>query len=55
MLFREEAEDNDPHSTLSVLEIEQIMENTIEELPDQCKQPQRSLLLLRLQPHARNP
>ena len=37
MLFREEAEDNDPHSTLSVLEIEQIMENTIEELPDQCK------------------
>ena len=33
MLFREEAEDNDPHSTLSVLEIEQIMENTIEELP----------------------
>ena len=26
MLFREEAEDNDPHSTLSVLEIEQIME-----------------------------
>ena len=37
VLFREEAEDNDPHSTLSVLEIEQIMENTIEELPDQCK------------------
>lgn len=37
MLFREEAEDNDSHSTLSVLEIEQIMENTIEELPDQCK------------------
>jgi RNA polymerase sigma-70 factor, ECF subfamily len=32
VLFREEAEDNDPHSTLSVLEIEQIMENTIEEL-----------------------
>ncbi|WP_287620839.1 sigma-70 family RNA polymerase sigma factor [Parabacteroides sp.] len=37
MLFREEAEDNDPHSTLSVLEIERITENMIEELPDQCK------------------
>jgi len=30
-------EDNDPYSILSIFEIERITENTIEELPDQCK------------------
>ena len=31
------AGDANPHSELTMLEIEQIMENTIEQLPDQCK------------------
>ena len=37
LLLRDEVEDDDPHSILSVIEIENIMENTIEELPTQCK------------------
>lgn len=38
--FRSKTEiagDANPHSELTMLEIEQIMENTIEQLPDQCK------------------
>lgn len=34
---QEAVEDNDPYSILSIFEIERITENTIEELPDQCK------------------
>ena len=37
LLLRDEVEDDDPHSILSVTEIENIMENTIEGLPAQCK------------------
>ncbi|MDD2951622.1 MAG: RNA polymerase sigma-70 factor [Parabacteroides sp.] len=33
----EVVEEGDPYSDLNVLEIEQITENTIEELPNQCK------------------